>query len=477
MALNRIILWMGNSLVLVAMLMIITALSGVILGEWVPGTQFGAMAMVVGLIGIIFVGATRNTPARESHTDALVFLLLFWMAIPPVLALPYLITTPVDGLTEAYFEAVSAVTTTGASTLEAAEIPKTVHIWRSALQWIGGVIVATFAVVILAALNLRGTGVHRSMLFTLKRGELFDRLVAVGRVIAGIYAMISTLCFVCLIMTGTPVFDALCLSLTSVSTGGLTPRDGLLVNYVNPIGVIALALTCLLGAANIAVLWDMVRLRSFRGVRPIFENVEHRALFVVTGVLILVGLFYTGIRHIPTLLAEAAFFASSTGYDYHVIGLDVTPQAFLIAIALIGGSALSTAGGVKLIRLLLLFRHLETDLSRLTHPSRTYPVMFRGQILPDSAFLSIWMYFFGYTVVFASGILALASVGMDFQVSVATSAASLANFGPLLDATMPPFTYSDFTSSQLIVSSILMLVGRVEVLAALAVLSPGLWRA
>lgn len=476
MALNRIFQWLGNSLILVACLMVLTAIGAVMIGEVSGAVAFAGFTLVTGLVGTIFVAMTRNTPGRESNTDALAFLLLFWLVLPIIFALPYLIVGPVSHPYTAYFEAVSAVTTTGASSLDPDTIPGVLHIWRSMLQWIGGVTAATFAVVILAVLNLRGTGVHRSILFTFKKGELFDRLVGIGRVIAGIYAGISLVCFTCLILTGTPVFDAFCLSLTSVSTGGLTPRGGVLASYVSPVGVTALAMCCLLGAFNVAVVWDVLRLRNWRSTFKIFRDVEHRAIGAVFAALIVVGFLYTGPMHIFTILMESALFASSAGFDYHVIGIDMVPPVILIAIALIGGSALSTAGGVKLIRMLLLFRHLETDLGRLTHPSRTVPVIFRGRVLPDSAFLSLWMYFFGYTLVFAFGILGLSLVGMEYEIAVAASAASLANMGPLLDATLPEYSYSAFSLSQQMISSALMLVGRVEVLAAFAMMSPGLWR-
>jgi trk system potassium uptake protein TrkH len=477
MAISRIILWLGNSLILVAGLLVITAIGGVVFSEQSEAALFASMGMIVGLIGVIFVGATRSMSGRETNTDALVFLLLFWMIIPVVLAMPYGFLGVVENSYAAYFEAVSAITTTGASTLDPDSMSKSLHIWRSALQWTGGVVVATFAVVVLAALNLRGTGVHRSMLFTFRKGELFDRLVGIGRVIAGLYAGISLICFIVLIFSGTPVFDAICLALTSVSTGGLTPRSGVLAEYVNHVGLFALGLSCLLGAFNVALIWDAVRLRAFRGVKGLVTDVEHRTLFFIIGVLCFVGALYAGTAHIWTIFWEAIFFASSAGYDYHVIGLDVVPAVILIAIALIGGSALSTAGGVKLIRLLLLFRHLETDLNRLSHPSRRVPVLFRGQVLPDKAFLSIWMYFFGYTIVFAIGIIALAAVGMDFEMAVTTSAASLSNMGPLLDATLPEYSYEAFSVEQLMISCVLMLVGRVEVLAVFAIASPGTWRA
>ncbi len=476
MALNRIFQWIGNSFILVSCMMALTALGALIIGEISEASIFGGLTLIVGLAGLIFAFMTRDTPGRESNTDALAFLLIFWLVMPFILSIPYLLLGKVSHPYTAYFEAVSAITTTGASTLDPDSLSGAIHIWRSFLQWIGGVISATFAVVILAALNLRGTGVHRSMLFTLKKGELFERLVGIGQIIALIYAGVSLFCFACLALSGTPVFEAFCLSLTSVSTGGLTPQSGVLAGYVNPIGAASLALCCLLGAFNVAILWDAIRLRNWRSVGNLFRDVEYRALGVLFCGLFFVGFFYTGYRHIFTIFFEGIFFVSSAGFDYHVIGIDMVPPVILIALALIGGSALSTAGGVKLIRILLLFRHLETDLGRLTHPSRIVPVRFRGQILPDQAFLSIWMYFFGYTIVFALGILGLALAGMDYEMAVASSSASLSNMGPLLDATMPEYSYASFTVLQQMISSALMLVGRVEVLAAFAIMSPGLWR-
>ncbi|MGJ8564130.1 MAG: TrkH family potassium uptake protein [Alphaproteobacteria bacterium] len=476
MAFNRIILWLGNSLILVACMLAMTAMSAVALGEFTEAVLFAGLTLSIGLVGIIFTATTRHTPGRESKTDALAFLLIFWIVLPVIFAAPYLVVGPAMSPYTAYFEAVSAVTTTGASTLDPDQLSGSLHIWRSFLQWMGGVIAATFAVVILAALNLRGTGVHRSMLFTFKKGELFGRLLGIGRVIAGIYAVISAFCFMGLLITGSSIFESLCLALTSVSTGGLTPRGGVLANYVHPVGAIALGISCLLGAFNVAILWDIVRLRNVRSLAALGRNIEFRAMAVLFAVLCLFGIIYTGHMHLFTVFIEGVFFVSSAGFDYHVIGLEMIPSVLLIAVALIGGSALSTAGGVKLIRLFLLFRHLGTDLNRLSHPSRTMPVMFRGQALPDTAFLSIWMYFFGYTIIFATGIMALSAAGQDFQVAVAASASSLANMGPLLDATLPTQTYAAFTVPQQVIAAVLMLIGRVEVLAAFAILSPGLWR-
>ena len=476
MALTRILLWLGNSFVMCAVMMAITSVSAAVLLEFGEAIRFAFLTVVIGVVGALFIFTTRNTPARESNSDALAFLLLFWLIMPVLFALPYIFAQVTPGFATSYFEAVSAVTTTGASTLLADEQSRTLLLWRSLLQWFGGVSAATFAVVILAALNLSGTGVHRSRLFTLKTGELFERLIGIGRVVLAVYCILSVMCFIGLVITGTPAFDALCLSLTSVSTGGLTPRDGPMAAYVGPASAIVLSLFCLAGAFSVAVLWDMVRKRDLRYQIRIIRNIQHRGVLVIAGGLILLGFVFAGPLQLSTLVPEAIFFASSTGYDYHVIGIEMLPPAILIAVALVGGAALSTTGGVKIIRIILLLRHLITDLSRLPHPSRALPISFHGRVIADTAFVSIWMYFFGYTLILAAGIVSLSAVGLNLETAVSASAASLANMGPLLSATMTGTEFSDFTVSQQMISAILMLLGRVEVLTVFAAISSAVLR-
>ena len=476
MAVSRIFFWLGAALLFYAALMFITAIGGLILKEYMQAQIFTVLAGIVSVAGAIIYFTAQNAPKGEKTKDALVFLFLFWVFLPFVTCIPFLLLGAVPSLGHAYFESVSAMTTTGASTLEPELLPKTLLLWRAILQWSGGCIVATLAVVILAALNLSGTGVHRSILFTLKKGELFSRLVSIGRVITLLYAIIAAICFAFLAILGTPVFDALCLALSAVSTGGLTPRSGALEGYVSNIGGIVLALTCLLGAANISVLWDILRRRNFAALREAVLDVEHRGTFVIVAVLIIIGFLYAGYMHLHTIVVESIFMATTAGFNFHVIGIDVVPPSILIALVLIGGSALSTAGGIKIIRMLLLLRHLRTDIDRMSHPSRVMPVRFQGQVIEDKAFLSVWMYFFGYTLVFAMGIVALGASGIDFTYAVSACASALSNTGPLLGATYPEMAYADMNPLSLLILTIVMLLGRIEVLAVFAVISPALWR-
>lgn len=476
MAITRITLWIGYAFLFCAILMLFAALCALILSEPAQGGAFLLISLIASLFGGILVFTTRDAPVRESTRDAMVFLLLFWIATPFVLFLPLWAAGITPGPVHAYFETVSAFTTTGASALSADDMPRTLLLWRAILQFCGGIVSAVFAVVILAALNLSGTGVHKSKLFTLSAGEMFPRLIYIGKIVCVVYGSLAAICFAGLLLTGQGVFNSICLSLSAISTGGMTPQDGTLSTYVNKIGVIILAITCVFGAANLALVWDFVRLKTWHSVRKLFRNYEHRGLFAFTVVLIIFGCLYAGLSNIYAVIVEAVFMVTTAGFDYAVIGIDVVPPSLLIMAALVGGCAVSTAGGLKMIRLLLLVSHAATDIDRMSHPSRVKQVRFRGAVLQDRAFMSVWMYFLGYTLVFAGGIVALGAAGLDYPVAVAASASGLSNIGPLLDATFPLASYESMTGLQAGVMSVLMLLGRVEVLAAMAAFTPSLWR-
>jgi len=476
MAFSRILLWLGYALIYYAVLMVITGVGGFLFGEPPQARLFLLLGFIIGMIGLMIAFIGQNAPTRETTRDAMLFLVGFWLLIPLATCLPYLSLPEVPTFAVAYFEATSATTTTGATTLNPDTLPRSLILWQALLQWSGGVMVATFAVVLLAALNLTGIGVHRSTLFTLKKGEIFSRLISIGRLIAVLYALISLISFSFLVISGTPAFEALCLALTAISTGGLVPRSGILADYVSGFGALVLALSCLLGAANVSVLWDVLRRHNLSAVRALFKNVEHRGIFAIVIILIIAGFLSTGVGHLYTVMVEAVFMISSTGYDYHVIGIDMVPGTILIALVLVGGSALSTAGGIKVIRILLLFRHLRTDLDRMSHPLRVKPVKFQGRTVEDKAFLSIWMYFFGYTLVFSLGITALGASGLDFTHAVSASASALSNTGPLLAATNPEIAYGDMNVLSLMILTAIMLLGRIEILAVFALLAPSFWR-
>lgn len=451
---------------------------GLALFELREAALMAVTAVVTAMVGALMITASFRASSKESSSEAILFLVLFWCVVPIICSVPFFVLGATDSPVTAVFEGVSAITTTGASSLDTGLQSRTVLFWRSLLQFFGGVSVAIFAVVILAALNLTGTGIHKSALFTFRTGHLFERIIGVGQLVASIYLFFVAIAYVLMVVGGTDPFTALCLALSGVSTGGLQPFEGPIANVLSPFSATILAALCMMGAFNVSVLWDVLRVRRIRPMLKLLTHIEHRGLLVIAGLLMLVTVFFASIYNLGPAILDSLYFVSSAGYRYDVISLDMVPAPILIATALIGGSALSTAGGIKIIRLLLLFSHTATDVARLSHPSRVKPIEFRRQVIKDDEFLSIWMYFFGYSLCFALGALSLAAAGLSLQDSLATSAASLANIGPLLDLTLPAsgLRFADFTPLQMSLAALLMLVGRVEVLVVLSLLIPSNWR-
>ncbi|MEM7730985.1 MAG: potassium transporter TrkG, partial [Pseudomonadota bacterium] len=325
MRLVKILLWLGYALLSSAFLMLVTAMVSVVLLEVREAGLMALLSAVSALVGTLMITASFKAASKESASEAILFLILFWSVVPLVCSLPFYVLGATSDPVTAVFEGVSAMTTTGASSLVPETLSGTVLFWRSLLQFFGGVSVATFAVVILAALNLTGTGIYRSALFTYRTGHLFERIVGIGRLVAGVYLLIATGGFVLLVMGGTGTFDALCLALSGMSTGGLQPFSGPLANAISPFSAVVLALLCLLGAFNLAVLWDFLRLRRWTQFTRILTHSEHRGLLAIMALLTLTTVVFASLYSLGPAILDSAFFVSSAGYRYDVVSLDMVP--------------------------------------------------------------------------------------------------------------------------------------------------------
>ena len=196
MAINRILFWLGRTLLLCTTLFAVSSLVAITGRDFSGAIGMATFGDSVGVFGFLLVVLSTGFDARESKAEALLFLILFWIFVPVVLCLPFRFMGPSPSFLAAYFESVSAFTTTGASRLNPDELSPTLLFWRSLVQWAGGVSVATFAVVVLAAVNQKGTGIHKSMLYTLKGGRLFSRLSGIGALVSGVYLFLALIGFI-----------------------------------------------------------------------------------------------------------------------------------------------------------------------------------------------------------------------------------------------------------------------------------------
>ena len=276
------------------------------------------------------------------------------------------------------------------------------------------------------------------------------------RRLGAIYGAITLAGALGLAVTGTPLFDAVCLSLAALSTSGLAPFSGGLTQSLNTAGFLLVVLLCLTGAWNFAVIYDLVtRRRLGRGAG------EMRAIVATACVVALAAVLVHGGQALFPVFFDTLLAVTTSGYQS-------TSQTFagpvvLLLLALIGGSTISTSGGVKMPRVLLLVRRSAGELEMLAHPSATVRTQFSGRPVSDAALAGVWVYALAFPVALGGGAILIGLGGAPFDEAWRMSAAALTNAGPLAGV-----DWGAQSPASLYASCVMMVLGRLEVLAAAA---------
>ncbi|WP_300529827.1 potassium transporter TrkG [Maricaulis sp.] len=442
-------------------LALLAALFSFSLGEGHLAGLFMASALLSGVPGLMILTATRGMRVSASAVDAVLLALIAWSTTPAFAALPFYLSGYFSQ-SDAFFEAYSAVTTTGAVLLPAEELPRSLVLWRALLSWMGGYATLMLAAAIFAALDKDLPAIRRSSLLTIRPDNVFSHLRLAAQRIGLLYVVITAIAGIAIMMAGESLFDASILAMGAISTGGYAPFSGPLLGSLGPVVTFLMALTCLIGALNISLFWDALRDRSaFRD--PDLAGLA--ALVAGVGLLFYISEPENPLRH----AADALFVVSTAGYTT-ASELSAAPLAALFA-ALIGGAAASTTGGVKISRILMLWKRMGTELAVLADPSSVAPVTFRDRAAPDRSLLSVWSYVLAFAAVLGFGTIVLAIAGTAFEQSFGAVAAALANAGPLYITMQEDQNWSDLSEAARTWLIPVMILGRLEVLAALTAIA------
>ena len=462
-------------------------------GETNAGLAFsGAIFMAVFVAGILVITFRGRHGAVRNH-DAILLVVLIWIGLPIIGAFAFYFESPSLSPVDAYFEAVSGFTTTGATVF--AKLDTASHgllIWRALLQWLGGLSMIVLAFTILPSVA-SGALVMQQMLPQGEAESLLRRLRGATLAILPIYAGATGLCFLCLLITGIPVFDSICMAMSTLSTGGFATRDGSIGAFDNPFAEIVLVFFMLVGATNFLLHRDFVQTRRFNH----FADPEFRMFLLMVGVgavlfwiLLSVGTItldpelteqlphLTWLGKLRVSLFAAASTATTTGYVAGgMIPLPPSAALFLMALMLIGGSTGSTAGGLKVVRLDLLVRHAGVEMARSVHPHGVFRIRYGTRPVGVTLFSAVWSYFLLYLVLLCGTSLALSAMGVNFLTSFTAAASMISNAGPL-DGALDPgaVPYREMPDAAKWVLCAAMVLGRMEVFAALTLLNPQYWR-
>lgn len=436
-------------------------------GEW---PQLAAFA-----IALLFVSVTAASlllltpkPRRSSRArDGLAVVLLWWLLASVSGAMPFMFDAPAGGVLLVWHEAVSCLTTTGHSVLPLApsEWPVSLLAWRGFLHLSGAVTSLVTAASVFAALNIGGPGVHRTVLFTDPRGSFFD---ALPRVIlaAGLAVGLLTLALAALLLAaGVPVGLALG-DAVSVATTGLVLPERAQMPPLSLLHSLILFAGLVISTIGLAV---ALEIRAARW-RRVLRDPESTTLVVI--LVTLVGALALAGAPLFESLGLAISLQSTAGLPlYPPERLGEAPLALLLFAPLVGGAALSTAGGIKLARLALLGARAGEEFARLGFRDSVVVMRYRDRVQKDSAVIGVWVYLVAYLFALASIMLALSLIGMEFEDLAASAVGLLSNTGSLVD--LPSGSNG---GAGALIAGFAMLLGRFEVIALIPAFTPSFWR-
>ena len=477
--------WAVASLAVLQAVPVIVALDA---EEWRVAGNFATSFVLCAFVGGGLIAGFRGRRPHLNRAGTIAFAVLIWGLLPFLAAIPLVLTGYFETYAAVIFEATSGLTTTGASVLLVVEdAPAGILVWRAVLQWWGGVITLLTAMLVLAPLGISGAP-SQVTIPGYERGDIPRSVLTMARVIIPIYGLLTLVCVLLLWILGVPAFEALCLGLSAISTGGFEVRSGGIGAYGSAAVEMVLAIFMIVGATSI--LSHRAYLQGF-GIGHM-DNKETVRLIVIA---LSCGLIITILTAFGTVTAQSGtaslaemarvgFFRAislitTTGFD-NAQGAGI-PVPFVIALMLccVGGASFSTAGGLKQFRFLLLMADTRRELARLVHPHAVTPGRIAGRIVDRAVMRSTWALFAALIIAIAVFAMILAVRDLSFENALIAAVSALTNNGPALGMAASPedawLDYSNMSPGSLIILSVAMVLGRIELLIVLCMFNPSFW--
>ncbi len=444
-------------------------------------------AFITALIINFSAGALFWLPFRDHKQDlrtrdGFVVTVLFWLVLALSGAMPLMLAeSPGLSFTDAFFESLSGWTTTGATVITGIDhLPESILFYRQQLQWLGGMGIIVLAVAILPMLGIGGMQLFRTETpGPMKDSKLTPRITETAKTLWYIYLALTIACALGFWFAGMSAFDAICHSFATVAIGGFSTHDASIGYFNNPYIEMIAIFFMLISAFNFALHFYAWR---FRSLRHYFADPEVKTLLTVlaiTGLATFLVLSFTNTYDANDALRYGLFelvsIATTTGFataDFSV--WPVFLPFLLFFLAFMGGCAGSTGGGMKVIRVLLIYKQGSREMKRLIHPNAILPIRVGGRPVEDRVVEAVWGFFSVYLISLVIMTLALQATGLDFVTAFSAVAACINNLGPGLgDVTAH---YGDISDQAKWILSFAMLLGRLEIFTLLVLFTPTFWR-
>ncbi|MBO3700575.1 TrkH family potassium uptake protein [Roseivirga sp. E12] len=431
--------------------------------------------------GFLLRYLTRNKKSKElKKKDGYLIVTAGWIFMSIFGALPYIISGSIPNFTDAFFETISGYTTTGASILTDIEaVPNGILFWRSLTQWIGGMGIIVLALAILPFLGIGGMQLFVAEAPGITPDKLQPRIQETAKRLWFLYVGLTLAEAIALYVAGMGPFDAINHSLTTMATGGFSTKNDSL-QFVDPVIQYIVIFFMFLAGTSFTLTYFGLK----RNFKKVFKNEEFLVYLTFTAVItviVTVTLLVVNDKPFENSFRDALFQVVSLITTTGFVSADYTSwtpflSVLFFILLFVGGSAGSTAGGVKVIRHVVLFKNSFLELKRQLHPSAVMPVRISGKAVEQSIVYNVLAFIMIYILVFLVGVTLLSSMNVDFDTAFGAVATSLGNVGPGIGDVGPLNNFAGMPTAGKWLLSALMLLGRLELFTVLMLLSPHFWR-
>lgn len=433
--------------------------------------------------GFLFLFSGRGSANSLSRRDGYVVVSLTWLIFSVFGMLPFLIHGCISDLSEAFFETMSGFTTTGATAIDDVEsLPHGILFWRSLMQWIGGLGIVFFTIALLPSLVGGSVKVFSAEATGPIRSKMHPRLSTTAKWIWSIYVLLTLVCGLSFWAAGMEWFDALNYAMTTTATGGFSTHNGSTVFFNSPTLEYLSIVFQFLSGINFTLLYmSIFRLR----IGSIVRNSEFRVYLGLTlaATLFLMYMLVSRLHYayepaFRSALFQVVSFITTTGLSNDNAGMWPHVTWVVLGILMfIGGCGGSTSGGFKNIRVLMLFKVLRNEFRRILHPNAVLPVKIDGQSVAQSRLVSLLAVFLLYIGMLFTVTVIVNVSGVDFTNSLTISLSLVSNTGAGLDTNIGPvMSWGDLSDPLMLLCSLLMLVGRLEIMAVLVLFTRSFWK-
>lgn len=471
---------------LLLMLFSITMTPPLMVSFWYgDGGHFSfVIAFVITLLTGLALWYPNMRSTRDLRTrDGFLVTALFWVVLGLFGSLPFVFSDAANlSFVDATFESLSGLTTTGATVIVGLDhLPQSLLYYRQQLQWLGGIGIIVIAVAILPMLGIGGMQLYRAETpGPVKDRKLTPRIAETAKALFFIYLGLTVVCTLSYWMAGMTLFDAVGHAYSTVAIGGFSTHDGSIGFFDNSAIMVIGIVFMIVSGMNFALHFVAWRERS---LRHFWLDPECRFYLAVITLSILLTsgyLFYSATYNAGESLLQGSFTLVSvlTTTGFTASDFSAWPSFlpyFLFFTAFMGGCAGSTAGGMKMIRVLLVFKQGMREVHRLIHPNAITPVKLGTSSVSDRIVWAVWAFFIAYALAFLVICVLLLATGLDFLTAFSAAGACLTNLGPGLGAVSAHF--GELTAMAKWILCVAMVMGRLEVFTLLVLFTPGFWRA